>query len=173
MRRLLWIPVCAIVLAVPAIVLAGSSSGFNGVVDSIAGRYHAHATRIPFMSLVSLVARKATSGGVSGVHIAEFDDFSEPVDGDELNTMVEQKLGPGWQRMIRETSKKGKEQTLIFAHPDGNRMGLFVIDLDGHELDVVQVSVDPDHLNETIGRYDRDNNDRDAADKHADANEEN
>ncbi len=32
-------------------------------------------------------------------------------------------------------------------------MGLFVLDLDGHEMDVVQVSVDPNHLNESIGKY--------------------
>ena len=32
-------------------------------------------------------------------------------------------------------------------------MGLFVVDLDGNEMDVVQVSVDPDHLNESIGQY--------------------
>src|SRR5262249_49838188 len=140
MRRFLFIPVIAIVLAVPAIVLASGGSGFNGVVSSIEGRYHVHATRIPFMMLASLVARTPTHGGVSGVHIADFENFSEAVDGDELNAMVEQKLGSGWSRMIRETSKKGHEQTLIFAHPEGDRMGLFVVDLDGHELDVVQVS---------------------------------
>jgi hypothetical protein len=76
------------------------------------------------------------------------------VDGDELNGMVEEKLGQGWSRIVRDTSRHGGEQTLIFARPDGNRMGLFVLDLDGAELDVVQVSVDPDHLNETIGKYD-------------------
>jgi hypothetical protein len=149
----LWILACGVVLIVPVAALAGSDSGFNGVVNSIEGRYGVHATRIPFMFLVSLVAHKATNGGMSGVRIAEFDNFSAPVDGDELNAMVEQKLGAGWGRMIRETSR-GKEQTLIFAHPEGNRMGLFVVDLDGSELDVVQVSVDPSHLHATIDKYD-------------------
>jgi hypothetical protein len=152
----LWIPVCAVILVAPVVVLAGSDSGFNGVVSSIESRYHAHATRIPLMGVMSLVAHKATRGGVSGVHIAEFDNFQEKVDGDELDAMVEQKLGQGWERMIRETSKKGNEQTLIFAHPEGGRMGLFVLDLDGNELDVVQVSVDPAHLNETVSKYDHD-----------------
>jgi hypothetical protein len=66
---------------------------------------------------------------------------------------VEEKLGSGWERMIRETSKKGNEQTLIFTHPEGERMGMFVVDLDGNELDVVQVSVDPKHLDDDIGKY--------------------
>jgi hypothetical protein len=67
--------------------------------------------------------------------------------------MVEEKLGAGWERMIRETSRKGKEQTLIFVHPEGERMGMFVVNLDGSEMDVVQVSVDPRHLNDQIGSY--------------------
>jgi hypothetical protein len=32
-------------------------------------------------------------------------------------------------------------------------MGLFVLDADGRNLDVVQVSVDPDHLAESVNRY--------------------
>ncbi len=32
-------------------------------------------------------------------------------------------------------------------------MGLFVLDEDGRNLDVVQVSVDPDHLSDTIDHY--------------------
>lgn len=155
MRRLVWIPICFVALLVPVVVLAGSGEGgFDGVVNSIENRYHAHATRIPFLGLISLVSRKATHDGVGDLHVAEFDNFSVPVDGDELNRMVEEKLGQGWERIIRETSRGGHEQTLIFTHPEGNRMGLFVLDLDGHELDVVQVSVDPDHLNGSIGQYD-------------------
>jgi hypothetical protein len=38
---------------------------------------------------------------------------------------------------------------------------MFVVDLDGSEMDVVQVSVDPRHLNDQIGSYEhrRSNND--------------
>jgi hypothetical protein len=166
MRRLAWmVPIALAVLIVPVAVLAGGGGGgFDGVVNSIEGRYHARATRIPLMGVMSLVARKATHGGVSGVHVAEFDHFTAEVDGDELDRMVEEKLGQGWERMIRETSRKGGEQTLIFARPEGSRMGLFVLDLEGNELDVVQVSVDPDHLNGTIGKYEHHGRDGDASD---------
>ena len=152
MKRLWLIPIVIVVLLIPVAVLAGSGEGgFDGVVHSIESKYHVRATRIPFLGLISLVAGKATHEGVSGLHVAEFEQFSEPVDGDELNRMVEEKLGSGWERIIRETSRKGNEQTLIFVHPEGERMGLFVVDLDGHEMDVVQVSVDPNHLNENLG----------------------
>jgi hypothetical protein len=136
-------------------------------VSSIESRYHAHATRIPLLGLASVVAWKATHGGVCGVHVAEFEHFDVQVDGDELNRMVEEKLGQGWERIVRETNRGaagrgGGEQTLIFARPDGSRMDLFVLDLDGNEMDVVQVSVDPDHLNQTIGKYEH--HDGDASD---------
>jgi hypothetical protein len=154
MRRLWLVLVVFVALLVPAAVLAGSGEGgFDGVVHSIESRYHAHATRLPFLGLISLVSRKATHDGVGGLHVAEFESFSEKVDGDELNQLVEEQLGAGWERIIRETSRKGAEQTLIFVHPEGERMGMFVLDLNGHEMDVVQVSVDPDQLDDDIGRY--------------------
>jgi hypothetical protein len=154
MRGFWLIPVCFVALAVPVVVLAGGSQGgFDGVVSTIESRYHIHATRIPFLGLMSLVSRKATHGGVSGLHIAEFEHLSGDVDGEELNKIVEEKLGAGWERVVRETSRKGTEQTLIFMRPEGNRMGLFVLDYEGQEMDVVQVSVDPDHLNESLGHY--------------------
>jgi hypothetical protein len=154
MRHLWLIPVGIVALAIPAAVLAGGSeTGFDAVVNSIESRYHTHATRIPFVGLISLVAGKATHRGVSGIHVANFESFPESVDGQELANLVEQHIGSGWERMIRDTSRKGHEQTLILIHPEGTRMGMFIVDLDGHEMDVVQVSVDPDHLNDSIGRY--------------------
>ena len=156
MKRLWLIPLFAVALLIPAgIVLASSGdAAFDGVVRSIESEYHVHATRIPFMGLASLIAGKATNGGVGAVHVAEFEHFSMPVDGEGLNQMVEKKLGVGWERAIRETSRAGNEETLIFIHPEGNRMGMFIVDKDNHELDVVQVSVDSDHLNESISKYD-------------------
>jgi hypothetical protein len=153
MRRIWIVPVVLVALLIPVAVLAGGSGGFDGVVNSIESRYHVRATRIPFMGLISLVAGRATHGGVANMHVAEIDNFSAAVDGDELNRMVEEKLGAGWERMVRETSRNGHEQTLIFVHPEGERMGMFVVDLDGNEMDVVQLSVDPDHLNDNIGKY--------------------
>jgi hypothetical protein len=143
---------------------AGGGGGFDGVVSSIEHDYHVHATRIPCMGLASLAAGVATHGGVAGVHVAEFEQFDKTADGEELNRMVEEKLGQGWSRIIRDTSRHGHEQTLIFARRDGKRMGLFILDLDGSEMDVVQVSVDPDNLNKTIAKYDHNDRDQDVSD---------
>jgi hypothetical protein len=166
MRRLILIPVCFVALLVPVVVLAAGGGGeFNGVVSSIESRYNVHASRIPFMGLVSFISRKATHEGVANIHVAEFEHFSAGVDVNELNQLVEEKLGAGWERIIRETSSKSGEQTLIFSRPEGKRMGLFVIDLDRNDLNVVQVSVDPDHIDDDIGHFghhhhnDQDDND--------------
>jgi len=154
MRALVLVPVCFVALAVPVAVLAGGGEGgFDGVVHMLESKYHVHATRIPFVGLMSFIAHRATHGGVSAMHVAEFDDFSATMDGDDLNQMVEEKLGAGWERVIRETSKDGAAQTLIFMKPEGERMGMFVLDADGHELDVVQISVDPSHLKESVAKY--------------------
>jgi hypothetical protein len=152
-----------IALLIPAAVLAsdGGEGGFDGIVHSIEGRYHVHATRIPFLGLVSFIARKSTRDGVTSLRVAEIEDFRDTVDGEELNRMVEEKLGSGWERMIRETSRNGHQQTLIFSRPEHDRMGLFVLDLDGREMDVVQLSVDPNHLNESIGKYNHHDDDHD------------
>jgi hypothetical protein len=153
MKRLWILPVFVLALLVPAAVLAGSAQGFEGVVRWVEARYHVHSTHIPFLGLASFIAGRATHGGVANLHIAEFGDFSQPVDGEELSRMVQEKLDSGWERIIRDTSHQGSEQTLIYMRPEGNRMGLFVVALDDHELNVIQVSVDPDHLNESVGHY--------------------
>ncbi len=155
LKRFIWtIPVFAFIVLVPTgVVLANGEGGFDGVVDSIESQYHAHATRIPFMSLISLVAGTATHDGVRGLHVAEFERFDAAVDGENLKQMVEKKLGSGWALMVRETHRGGGEQTLIYCHPEGKHMGLFIIDHEHGELDVVQVSVDPDHLNDSLGKY--------------------
>lgn len=153
MRVWVWLPLCTVAGVVLLVAMAPRENGFEGVVSSIESRYHAHATQIPMSGLISMMALGATHGGVGDVHVAQFEHFKRRIDGDELNRMVGNRLGPRWDKMIRETSHDGNEQTLIFSRPEGRRMGLFVVDLDGHELDVVQVSVDPDHLNESIAQY--------------------
>ena len=138
----------------PLILLAagGGGGGFDSVVHGIESHYGVHATRIPFMGLMSGIAGIATHGGVRGLHVAEIEHLEGPVDGAELNALVEKRVGKGWERMIRETGKDG-DQTLIYVKPDGNRMGLLIVDRDSHEINVVQVSVGPDHLDDDMGQF--------------------
>lgn len=154
MKQFLFVACCGVALVVPVAVLAGgASSGFDGVVDAIESRYHVQAMRIPFLGVISLIARKSTHEDVRNLHVAEIEHFSAEVDGNELDQIVREKLGLGWERFVRETSRHGQEQTLVFTRPEGQRMGLFVVDVEGHEMEVVQVSVEPDRLGASIGKY--------------------
>jgi hypothetical protein len=159
---MLLVPAGLVAVMTPAIVLAasGGGGGFDGVVQSIEYRYHAHATRIPFMGLISALAGVSTHGGVHNLHLAEFDDFKGPVDGEELNTIVAEHIGEGWQRIVRETSRNGGEQSLIYVHPEGDHLGMMVVDLDGKELNVIQISVNPDQLANEINEHKHHNHDK-------------
>jgi len=153
----------------PAILLAasGSGGGFDEVVRGIESRYHVHANKIPFLGLISLVAAHATHGGVHSVHVAEIEHMEGPVDGAELNALVAEHVGPGWQRIVRDTNRSGDEQSLIYVKPQGSRLGMLVVDLDHKEMDVVEVSINPDKLSDEISehRHSReDNDDRTAQD---------
>ena len=157
-RYAIFLPLGLAAVMTPAIMLAagGGGTGFDAVVHGIESRYHAHANRIPFMMLISGVAGIATHGGVRGLHVAEIENLTTPVDGAELNALVEQRVGPGWSRMIRDTTRSGgveSGQTLIYVRPDGDRMGMLVVDLEGREANVVQISVDPDHLSDEISQH--------------------
>jgi hypothetical protein len=150
----------------PMIVLAagGTGEGFEAVVHGIEDRYHTHATQIPFMGLISGIARVSTHGGVKGMHVAEFEHFDATVDGDEFNALVEKRAGKGWERMVRDTSKGGANQTLILVRPEGEHMGMLVVDLSGHEMDVVQMSLNPQELTKQlrdhhVGSHSHDSND--------------
>jgi hypothetical protein len=152
-KRLVLLPFCLVLLLAPAVVLAyGGNGGFNSVVGSIESRYHVRATHIPFLGLACFIARKSSHDGVANLHVAEFENVAADVDGAELNTMIEEKLGPEWERIVRESTRHG-DQTLIYMRPEGARIGLFVLDKDEKEINVVQVSVDPDHIDDDIGQY--------------------
>ena len=154
MRRLLWIVCCTVALLAPVAVLAGpSSTGFDSVVDALEARYQVHAERIPLLGLISVFTRVSTGAG--NLHVADFEHIWAGVDLDELDRIVQEKLGEKWDRTVRETSQHGQEQTLIFIRPEGARMGLFVVDRQAGEIDIVQVSVNPDHLGQSIGKYGR------------------
>jgi hypothetical protein len=163
-----WVPVGLAAVMTPAIVLAaggvGAGGGFDDVVRGIEQHYHVHATHIPFMGLISFVAGRATHGGVHGLHVAEIEHLEGPVDGDELTAIVQDHAGPGWQRMIRETSREGGDQTLIYVRPEGNRIGMLIVERDTHDMNIVQLSMNPDQLSDEIQKHHHGHGDNDTDD---------
>lgn len=169
---ILGAPLGLAAIMTPAVLLAaggGAGGGFDAIVHGIESRYHAHATRIPFLGLMSGIAGIATHGGVHNLHLATFENFNtgdKPVDGDELLGLVEQRAGGNWSRMIRETSRGGDEQTLIYIRPEAKQIGMLIVDLDHHELDVVELSVNPDQLMKEAREHSHHHHDTDADSDH-------
>lgn len=150
MKRL--IPILYTALLCPGMAFAARADlGFNGVVSSIEGQYHVRATHVPMMGFVNFMAFTCSGGGVRGMKVVEFDNFS--ADADALHRMVQEKLGEGWSPVVREHDRKQNEETFIFMHPDGKRLSLLVLDLEKNELDMVKLSIKASHWHDGIGLF--------------------
>ena len=154
MKPFASIVLVAVFLLFPAVtVLAGSQDqGFDAVVKAIEGRYQVHAERMP---LVAFLARVTGTGKYGGnLHkLATVEDFKADVDSEELTTLVDEKLGAGWARMVREVSHHGREATLVYVRPHGHDMDMFVVSSEGRELDIVELTAKPDALEQNVRKY--------------------
>jgi hypothetical protein len=135
----------ALLSLIPLTGCAASHNGFDSVVSAVQHHYSVRAQQIPLMGLVSFCARITTSGGVKGMQIAEFDNFT-PADGPrQLEQLISDNIGSQWQRFVTDREANG-ELSLIFARPDGRSMDMLIADYDHGELDIVRMDVNGDRL---------------------------
>ncbi len=139
MRAAGWV-LPAIVALIPVSGCAASGHDFDAVVSAVETRYPAHVERVPMMGLISFCARVATRDGVKGMQVAEFEGFRKAPDAAELDRLVSETLGSGWQRFVTEHDRNGNV-SLIFSQPDGEAMRLMIADYEHGELDLVRVEV--------------------------------
>ncbi len=130
----------AVLALVPVTGCAASGHDFDAVVSAVETRYPAHVQKVPLMGLVSFCARVVTGNGVKGMQVAEFENFSNPPDAVELDRLVSDALGSGWQRFVTTRDRNGNV-SLIFSQPDGQAMRLMIADYENGELDLVRVEV--------------------------------
>ena len=112
-KHAIFLPLGLAAVMTPAIMLAagGTGTGFDAVVHGLASRYHGHTNHVPFMALISGVAGIATHGGVRGLHVAEIEHVDGPVDGAELNALVEQHVGKGLaEDHSRDQPRRGRSK---------------------------------------------------------------
>lgn len=149
--------VAAMVLAATpqGAVLAASEDerAFHELQQALEARWGGHAQHIPMQWLVSSAAGVYTHGGVSRMHIAEIDDLPKRIDGADLEAMATARMGAGWQRIVRETSREGDEQSLIYVKPEGDRLAMMVVDFDNGEMDLVEMAIQPNQLSKQIRRW--------------------
>jgi hypothetical protein len=131
----------ALLALAPVAGCASSAHDFDAVVSAVQARYPAHVQRVPLMGLVSFCARVVTGDGVKGMRIAELENFRKAPDPEQLEHLVSDTLGSGWQRFVTERQHNG-EVSMIFSQPDGRAMRLMIADYENGELDLVGIEVD-------------------------------
>lgn len=134
-----WLLPAVLALA-PVTGCATSGHDFDAVVAAVQTRYPAQVQKVPLMGLVSFCARVVTRDGVKGMQVAEFENFRKAPDATDLDRLVSETLGSGWQRFVTTRDRSG-DVSLIFSQPDGEAMRLMIADYDHGELDLVRVEV--------------------------------
>jgi hypothetical protein len=139
MKSAYWLLPAVLALA-PVTGCAASGHDFDAVVAAVQMRYPAHLQKVPMMGLVSFCARVVTADGVKGMKVAEFENFQAAPDAAELDRLISDALGSGWQRFVTTRDRNG-DVSLIFSQPDGEAMRLMIADYDHGELDLVRIEV--------------------------------
>lgn len=135
----------AMKVAVIALVLgfasaAWAENGIDRVVKLLETRYAVRHHGVPGLWL----AKPFMFGsGVSGLRIAEFDNFRIPAgDGYALNEEVRKALGEDWTPFVETWSKADHEWSVIYAREKEGRLQLLIVNSDEDDgLEVLQMNV--------------------------------
>lgn len=138
------------VLVIPPVIFAplhaaAPNHDFDGVVSAVEQHYSVHAERIPMMGFISFCAHVTTAGGVKGMRIAEFDNFASTEGPDALQKVVSDSLGSEWEPFVTDRNRNGSV-SIIYVHPEGNDMRMFIADYDNGELNLVRMEINADRI---------------------------
>ena len=143
----MWCGVC-----VPTVSAADKGADVNGVVRALDAQYHLHGQRVPLMWMVNAVATVSTHGGVHGMQVVRYEGLPSSLDRGALVEMVRRQLDGGWSLMVRERSMgKGGEDNMVWTQAYGKDVRMLVMNLDGDELNLVQMQMNP----ETLAQWDK------------------
>lgn len=134
---------------------------FNSLVRTVAARYHMHPKPVPMMWIANLCARSITHGGVSGMKVVEFEDADRIAQAGgkpaEFSQLMKTQLGDRWSPLIREHEKSSGDSYVYVQSSDESKLTrMIVVDLDGAELDLVSINLNPDQLAKWMKEHDSD-----------------
>ena len=94
---------------------------------------------------------------LDGVYVREY-DFDQPgqYTAADLERIRSQFQGSEWSSMVRERSKSGQAETDVYMKiVDGKMQGMFVLDAESKELDLVYIAgtLDPAELSKLDGNF--------------------
>jgi hypothetical protein len=139
---------------------ARAKRDFDSLVHRVEGRYQIHGKTVPMMWLANICARRFTNGGVQGMKVVEFengDRIAKAGGGPgEFGQLVRTQLGERWSPMVRSHEKNGGDSYVYVQSSDESKLTrMIVVDLEGSELDMVSLRLNPDQLAKWMKEHDR------------------
>lgn len=94
---------------------------------------------------IGCLARWFSPRGVSGLHLAIFDDpeASRKLQAAGVEGLVQTSVGADMAPMVRVHSPSKGEHTFIYARPEGRKAELLIVSADPREVVVISLKVDP------------------------------
>ena len=133
-------PAVAVLLLVLTVPL---HADFSTVASAIDGHRGVKRIWIPFLGLARMVAWVASPKGVHDFQLATFEG-ADRLDPRELQRILAEKAGPGFQPLVRTWSRRSKEWSFIYARPrpNGTRVELMILAHDNDDTVLIRVDVD-------------------------------
>ncbi len=138
-RALLAAVLLALALAPLAKPARAAGDGFHAVVSQIESRFRIRGTHVPLMGFASFFGSVLTRGGVKGMQVTEFDDVGPSLTPDALRRALREGLGPPWHLFVEGREIASGDTTYVYSRVTDGTMRLLVADLDGGELDLVEM----------------------------------
>ena len=140
----------ALVLLAVSLPLYADFASLAKAIDSKSG---VKRIWIPFLGVARFAIRMVQPEGVRDFQLATFSG-TDKVDPRELQSLMREKIGPGFMPLVQVWSRKAgkKEWSFIYAKPNANdRIELVVLAHDDEETVLVRVDVDADMIARELG----------------------
>ncbi|MFN2455450.1 MAG: hypothetical protein ABR577_14645 [Pyrinomonadaceae bacterium] len=136
-------------LQLTAATACAKDKAFAAVSAHLKTRYQAKQRRIPFLGLAGFAVKLARPAGVKSFKLMVFENLQltdAANGGAELNSVLRNALGEGWQPLVRVYSKASNQQTYVYATSEGKTVKLMIVALEQAQATVVRVKLNPDAL---------------------------
>jgi len=128
---------------------ATAETGIATAVRLVESRYAVRHHGVPGLWLAKPFM---IGSGVSGLKVAEFDNFHIPAeDSYTLKQQLSKSLGAEWHPFVEEWSKRDREWSVIYTKAQEGKISMLIVTSDnGDGLTVVQIKLSPKALDQWV-----------------------
>lgn len=148
LRGMMWAVLFCVAASRPVM-----AQGADAIGRAIEQQYHVHGEHAPMLGMVNVMMHGFGAHGLKLKTVVDLEGFAGPVDVSAMEQLVEAHAGAGWDRIVRAQEKHGAELSLIYMRMEGKKIGMLVVEVDGREVNLVQMSMNPDLVTESIEKY--------------------